>query len=1612
MPFIPGEEKLTPAFKQKVSDMAGRLGAAPEDLLGVMSFETGGQFSTSLKNRAGSGATGLIQFLPSTAQALGTSPEALAQMSPEQQLDVVERYLTPFKGKLNSLKDAYMAVLSPQAIGAPESTVLFQGGSKAYEQNAGLDVRGTGRITVGDVLSRVRRFLGGGVAEASTRNLDDEIDREIARVRQQQANDITQRYVTDKNAQIDQELNSTLNQIKPQGEIRAPLTADERIAAGAPPESLWERVGRDAAQVGGGIRDAFVHTMQGLNIVGDWMREHQPSWLPSGKLEITIPEVAKAGTVEGDLIRSASQFLTAFLPAAKALEGVGVVGHTLQGLGAGAISDFLAFDPKDPRMSNLINDLAPALKNPVTDFLATNPQDTAAEGRFKRALEGLGLGALTNGVLGVVKAMRGSRQLSQTLEESVVGGAAPAAGQQAGRMVTDEEIAQQLGKRVAVAAEPSVASGAVKVTGATPEAVQGGAPAAATPILRTTTEEDLAQMMAAPKGQALPASVVRTSEGDLQVMYHGSPADFTHFDVGKAKSTGLYGPGIYFTDKPTEAGTYGRVRSAYLDITHPFDMDAHIPMETTEALLRQIGAPIADRPETMRQWWGSQGPTGEQLYRLMVAHLGEESESAGRTAANAALQGAGFDGIVSRTVPGETQHQVYMAFSPDQVHSVAAIEALQTTPTTVRISDETAARLTQAENLPPSLSIGPTQREQARQFQGMAASGAMEAIPTEGKYLHINFAHIQTGDDVKQTLGALAEIMKTETEAQRRGVQTTAETMAKAAASPYRDVERILGIGPGTALNAEDTAALKTAWIAGSDRLIALSREVEQGNLAVADEFMRQFAIATNITPKWFGVQAENARSFRIMGVDMPSTEKVYIDQLTDAIRSASTPEAEAMLRSVGAAGASQAAMNLARSLAGLSTSQEYDAAAQMLQKLYSPQQLARLNKQQQLAAMVAALTKPAQLAQFMRDAERMPTASMLTEAWYGAHLWSLPLEAYHAIDGFMRGIGMVPVKYFSRAMGDPDAIQAANAYVYGLKEGVQSFWRYAARAFESGQSVFEQGHFALPSIPAITAHGMGLPTWEEGSILGGFVDLLGSAARLVGRGLLATNEGFKAVNGYAALHENAFRTATEEGLTGAEFAKRVYALTQRLPELDPAARAWANYQTLSQPLSEPGAAFENLGKFTDAIMKAREDWLPAKLALLFMKIPFNAIRQGLEYTPILGNFSMNVNRALLAGGAEGALARSKMALGTMTLGLFSYLSLQEGGPDSPGPLITGAAPEDPGMKATWERLGITPYSVWVPVLNKYLEYDRFHVVGMPMGLAADFTRIAREFPTQTLEHSAGAALAAIYHNITSGYWLRSVASVVDAVSPAPGEKDPESAKQFEQYLRGLIGGLIPSEVGTVAHMIDPVHREVRGMFDALLDKVPGWSKTLPPALDLWGRPRLRPEPLGPDLVSPIMSRDYTPDDVDNELYRLQVPIKMPPATISIARSDRLEADTIDLKALGKYNRFVELSAGLGEGQKPLKEALHDLMQTEAFTGDQLSDGPHGGKSWMILDLIHKYQDAGLKQLRTEDPDIEKLLEQKAITRELNKTNQGQMQLRDLNFLPGLPAGREGAGSR
>lgn len=141
---------------------ADAVKADPGYLADLINYETAGTFSPSIQN-PNSSATGLIQFLSSTAKGLGTTTAELADMTAVDQMQYVQAYLEGVQrtyGPLSAESDLYMAVFYPKAIG---QGMDYSFGSAVTAVNAS--------NKVSDYVSAVRRKSKlGKLLPSSTRN--------------------------------------------------------------------------------------------------------------------------------------------------------------------------------------------------------------------------------------------------------------------------------------------------------------------------------------------------------------------------------------------------------------------------------------------------------------------------------------------------------------------------------------------------------------------------------------------------------------------------------------------------------------------------------------------------------------------------------------------------------------------------------------------------------------------------------------------------------------------------------------------------------------------------------------------------------------------------------------------------------------------------------------------------------------------------------------------------------------------------------------------------------------------------------------------------------------------------------------------------------------------------------------------------------------------------------------------------------------------------------------------------------------------------------------------------------------------------------------------------
>lgn len=162
------------------------------------------------------------------------------------------------------------------------------------------------------------------------------------------------------------------------------------------------------------------------------------------------------------------------------------------------------------------------------------------------------------------------------------------------------------------------------------------------------------------------ASKIVNKDGTPKIMYHGSPAQFSAFDKKKAKSSGLYGRGFYFTDSDSHAKTYGNTYAVYLDVKTPLSEGS--ATVTTKQIRKYLEA-VAENEDYSIENYGTydideilKKITARDAFAVLTdinaTAIGDLVEA---TKLWNKVNGTKFDGIV---VPTET-----VVFEPTQIKS-------------------------------------------------------------------------------------------------------------------------------------------------------------------------------------------------------------------------------------------------------------------------------------------------------------------------------------------------------------------------------------------------------------------------------------------------------------------------------------------------------------------------------------------------------------------------------------------------------------------------------------------------------------------------------------------------------------------------------------------------------------------------------------------------------------------------------------------------------------------------------------------------------------------------------------------------------------------------------
>jgi hypothetical protein len=169
-------------FAASIESLGNDLGVDPMYLANTMYAES--RLGPSVKNMAGSGATGLIQFTPQTAANLGTTTDELSRMTRVEQMEYVRRYFSADNlgaGRLRNLQNdpsqhnVNMAVFLPSMIGKPVDTQIPQ---EYWRQNGSIR---TPDDYTRSAEERVNAYIQSKPVDAQTDSVDAQTDQMLSK---------------------------------------------------------------------------------------------------------------------------------------------------------------------------------------------------------------------------------------------------------------------------------------------------------------------------------------------------------------------------------------------------------------------------------------------------------------------------------------------------------------------------------------------------------------------------------------------------------------------------------------------------------------------------------------------------------------------------------------------------------------------------------------------------------------------------------------------------------------------------------------------------------------------------------------------------------------------------------------------------------------------------------------------------------------------------------------------------------------------------------------------------------------------------------------------------------------------------------------------------------------------------------------------------------------------------------------------------------------------------------------------------------------------------------------------------------------------------------------
>lgn len=403
-----------------------------------------------------------------------------------------------------------------------------------------------------------------------------------------------------------------------------------------------------------------------------------------------------------------------------------------------------------------------------------------------------------------------------------------------------------------------------------------------------------------------------------------------------------------------------------------------------------------------------------------------------------------------------------------------------------------------------------------------------------------------------------------------------------------------------------------------------------------------------------------------------------------------------------------------------------------------------------------------------------------------------------------------------------------------------------------------------------------------------------------------------------------------------------------------PEALEYAKHSTFTDNLGSEtvGGAFQD---FTNSAWQA-------KFIAPFVKIGTNIFRYGKSLSPWD-----------LAKGLSGDLTNedTQVNVARAAIGSSIYAGAMYG---AYGDMLTGSGPsgdskDGSALRKEWLQ-DHQPYSIKIG--NQWVSYQRIEPFSTVLGIASDLQACIHEMGDRTndAEKIAYSTLSGITHNLASKSYFEGITNFFDAW--ASGD-----VKKLQYWIEGLDRGIVPFGPALKQMNPDDTFRNVRTSLDALMNNIPGLSKTLDPSFNMFGEPNMKAPWYANRSLNIATVKPFNPNSEENTLLQLDQGLAPYPQQIKGTQIDLSDRNAYDNgSGVSPYVQLMQYLRTPEDGSPSLRDAMKELIKSpewEDASGTVRADDfiNVGGKKFELASALKtKYEGKALMSVLNEYPKL------------------------------------------